>query len=252
MAHRYTLKESDNTLIHNLYAASIASLALPASVDLSVHTLPALDQGRLGTCACNSLAIIFKALLIKERVKPWIASRLFLYYNTRVNVEDIPAQDDSGVSLAGLAKAAAKYHACSESYWKYNESRYADTPSAIAYARAAKHNVQYEQVPQTLQAFKSCLAEGYPIQIGITVFESFESEAANTTGVISDPHVNSERCLGGHSIAVVGYSDDKQAFLCQNSWGSSWGLNGTCWISYTYMMDPDIGSKISFKYSYFK
>jgi C1A family cysteine protease len=44
-----------------------------------------------------------------------------------------------------------------------------------------------------------------------------------------------------HEVRLVGWDDTKVipgapkagAWLCQNQWSSSWGLNGLCWIAYT-------------------
>lgn len=40
---------------------------------------------------------------------------------------------------------------------------------------------------------------------------------------------------GGHCILVRGIDVEKQAFLLHNSWGPTWGRNGTCWISFSDM-----------------
>lgn len=37
--------------------------------------------------------------------------------------------------------------------------------------------------------------------------------------------------VGGHAILCVGYNLKKDAFRLHNSWGTSWGYNGDCWIS---------------------
>jgi hypothetical protein len=36
----------------------------------------------------------------------------------------------------------------------------------------------------------------------------------------------------GHAIALVGWDDEKEAWLIKNSWGTKWGINGYGWIGY--------------------
>lgn len=178
-----------------------ATVQLPSKVDLSQQTLPALDQGQLGSCSANAAAVILRYLLRKEKVADYLPSRLFIYYNTRVNVEHAAAGDDCGAVLRDVAKALATYHDCPEQYWPYDIKKFSVAPSAIAVAKANTHKkLTYEAVPQDLNTMKACLAAGFPIQIGIQVFESFESDEVATTGKVPMPDQSKEQCLGGHSL----------------------------------------------------
>ncbi|GAB5491176.1 MAG: hypothetical protein Phog2KO_13910 [Phototrophicaceae bacterium] len=38
--------------------------------------------------------------------------------------------------------------------------------------------------------------------------------------------------MGQHCVEVIGYDDDKQAWLAKNSWGTGWGDAGFFWIGY--------------------
>jgi len=38
--------------------------------------------------------------------------------------------------------------------------------------------------------------------------------------------------LGGHCLAVIGYDDSREAWLCKNSWGDKWGEEGFFWVGY--------------------
>ena len=254
LGRKYHLRRQPADPRDHVYAPKLAATALPPKVDLSATSLPALEQGQLGSCSANSAAVILRYLLRKEKLGDWLPSRLYLYYNTRVKVEHTPASDDSGAVLRDVAKALALYHDCDETYWPYDTSKFSAAPSALAVVNANLHRaVGYHAVPQNLTAMKSCLAEGYPFQIGIQVYESFESDAVAKTGAVPVPDTASEQCLGGHALAVVGYDDAKQCFLVQNSWGA-WGSEqkGLCLIPYAYILDPQIGSTDTWMYTLFK
>lgn len=38
--------------------------------------------------------------------------------------------------------------------------------------------------------------------------------------------------LPTHAVTLVGWDDDKEAWLIKNSWGSNWGLDGYAWVGY--------------------
>jgi C1A family cysteine protease len=83
---------------------------------------------------------------------------------------------------------------------------------------------------------KSCLALGYPIVIGFTVYESFETPEVAQTGDAPLPQMG-EKVLGGHAVLVVGYDDATSRFILRNSWGEGWGKNGYFTLPYAYLID---------------
>lgn len=50
---------------------------------------------------------------------------------------------------------------------------------------------------------------------------------------------------GGHAVALVGFDDEKKAWLIKNSWGEDWGESGYAWISYS---DPSGIANLTWKY----
>jgi C1A family cysteine protease len=85
---------------------------------------------------------------------------------------------------------------------------------------------------------QGCLASGYPFVFGFTVYESFESEAVASTGVVPMP-ASGERTVGDHAVVAVGYDDAKRNFIVRNSWGSDWGDKGYFYMPYEYLMASD-------------
>ena len=59
---------------------------LPATVDLRPQCTPVKDQTTLGSCTANAVASMIEFLEQKAYNSYIIASRLFIYYNTRHNI----------------------------------------------------------------------------------------------------------------------------------------------------------------------
>ncbi|HEX5369334.1 MAG TPA: C1 family peptidase [Dehalococcoidia bacterium] len=212
----------------------LPAAALPSSVDMRSQCPPIYDQGNLGSCTANSIAAGVQFLQMKQQIPNFIPSRLFIYYQERLDQGDVA--NDTGASIRESAKAVATYGVPPETDWPYDISKFAEKPPGVAYTDAEQTKVtQYLAVAQSAQQMKSCLANGYPIHIGFSVYSSFESQAVAQSGAVPMPDLAHEQLLGGHAVTVVGYDDGPQTWLCRNSWGTGWGMAGYFTFPYAYL-----------------
>lgn len=224
-----------------------AEATLPTKVDLRNQFGPVFDQGQLGSCTANAGSSLFEFTLKKQGLTDFVPSRLFIYYWERALQGTI--KQDSGATITDCLKVLAKYGACAELNWPYVVSKFKSKPPKADEAAALKNlAITYQQIDNTdLNALKTCLAAGYPIEFGFTVYESFESPEVAKTGLAPMPK-KSEQILGGHANDIVGYDDSKKigsetgAFICRNSWAETWGLAGYYYIPYSYLTNKNLAS----------
>lgn len=227
----------------HFYAAPMF-IHLPPSADVRPAGWPVYDQGQLGSCTANAIAAAIQFERIKQKLSSnaLTPSRLFIYYNERV-IENTVAQD-AGAQIRDGIKSVASQGACFEGtangQWPYDIDKFAAAPPASCYKAALKdRTVSYSRLTPNLQQLKGCLASGYPFVFGFTVYESFESQAVASSGVLDMPQY-SEKMIGGHAVAAVGYDDAQQRFLVRNSWGSNWGQAGYFTMPYAYLTDTNL------------
>ena len=222
---------------------NLQTTALPqtvANVDLRPKMPPVYDQGNIGSCTGNSISASIEYERKMQKFTDVMPSRLFIYYNERLLENTV--NSDAGAQIRDGIKAVNKYGVCPESEWPYIENRFTIKPSVQCYTDALKEMVlSYAAVPVDLTQMKAALSAGYPIIIGIAIFESFESDAVAKTGIVPMPKTT-EKCLGGHCMLICGFCDQKQQFIVRNSWGTSWGDKGYCYIPYSYLTNPQLGS----------
>lgn len=241
---------------------TISPSDLPISVDLRPQMPPVYDQGQLGSCTANAIAGAVQYLCVKNAYKwAFTPSRLFIYYNERV-VEGTVLQD-AGADLRDGLKVLNSQGVCPEAMadgsnpgwlWPYSDGpvKFRLQPPSQCYRDALLHKaVKYESVPLDATTMQSLLVEGLPVIFGIQVYASFESDSANTTGVIPMPDVSSEELLGGHALLAVGYMPGsmiagadatKNYFIFRNSWNTTWGAEGYGFIPFDYLTDSSLGS----------
>jgi len=222
-----------------LYSAPVVALkTLARKVDLTPQCPPVYDQGQLGSCTANAIGAAFEFELLKQKLKDFMPSRLFIYYNERAMEGTVAS--DSGAQIRDGIKTVAKQGVCPEAMWPYVISRFKSKPSKACYTEALKHTVTlYQRLVPTLNQLRGCLASGSPFVCGITVYDSFESPAVAKSGKVPMP-APGEATIGGHAVMGVGYDDSKQVFIVRNSWGTGWGMKGYFTIPYTYLTDSQL------------
>lgn len=212
---------------------------LPTLVDLRDQDSPIEDQGPLGSCTSFASGAAFRFDLRKQGLSDFVISHLFEYYNSRAKNQK---SADAGATIRDAIKALNTYGICPETEWPYNVEKFASKPPTRCYTDALKDRaVTYLRVSQSLTQMKSCLAQGFPFVIGISVYESFESDQVATTGIVPMPSQD-ESLLGGHALLVVGYDTSKSWFIVRNSWGTSFGDKGYVYIPFEYLGDSDLAS----------
>lgn len=194
-------------------------------------TPPVWDQGQLGSCTAHGTLACFLFASAKAGAGDPMLSRLQLYYDTRkiegTVSEDAGAQIRDAVKAAGLGVAPEKD-------WPYAIAKFATKPPSKAVKDAAANvALSYQRVTDSQGGIQACLSEGFPVDIGVMLYESFEGQEQLASGVIPMPE-RGEQVLGGHCMAVWGIgkgsdwkavgqfpeADDDTVYVkVRNSWG---------------------------------
>jgi C1A family cysteine protease len=72
------------------------------------------------------------------------------------------------------------------------------------------------------------------------------SSSVIKTGRVPMPDLKKEKPQGGHAMNIIGYDDEKQIFICANSWGVGWGDKGFCYMPYAYILNTSLASDLCF------
>lgn len=217
----------------------------PSTTPLPVRTslrarMPAIwDQGDLGSCVGHGSAAAVAFLHAG-----FMPSRLQIYGEAR-KLEGTFGQD-SGCEIRDAIKQLAKLGCAPEADWPYIVAKFNKAWPASATKDAKAHLISSYSRLTSRTNYRSCLADGFPIVAGFTLYESFESEAVAKSGIVPMPG-KKEKVLGGHCMAIIGYDDEfsrggvtGKYYELRNSWGPDFGDAGHVWMPAAYVESANL------------
>jgi hypothetical protein len=231
----------DRDFLFSTHPANEEPLSFPEEIDMRPQMSPVVNQLSLGSCTANAIASGMREYMILRSGQPLsVLSRLFLYWQERKLMNTI--DQDSGAFLRDGFKSLQQIGVPEETLYPYDISRFADTPTEEAVKAAKRFSITsyYRITNGSISEIKTSLTNGFPVVVGIRIYDSFETQAVGDTGIVPMPDLNTENCLGGHAVLFVGYKkiNGEPYWIVRNSWGVEWGDKGYFYLPFEYTWYP--------------
>ncbi len=186
---------------------------------------PVTDQGGCGSCwAFGAMAAYEGSYLIRNNLMVNTSEQHILNCATYAN------GNDAGNCIGGwhdpvfnwmLSNGNAK-----ETDVPYLGVEQGCNGNATGYYRAVAWGfVTAKHAIPSVSLIKQALCQHGPLVAAVRATPAFKAYAAGVFNENSAGNVT-------HDVTIVGWDDEKQAWLIKNSWGPGWGENGFMWIRY--------------------
>ena len=224
---------------------------LPSRVSLEAYCPTPGNQGSYGTCAAWSSAYHLRTIIEakqrnltdRRRIDSLVYSPTWVYEILKDTLDETCGQ---GIMTArsllvfkelGVPSYKSLPFACYRGTQSDRLARLDPLMTEAAEARIRDLQILFlakEGVPaaEKIRAIKKVLAEGYPVLVSHTLYDSFH-ESETVWRVRPGEDQASDR-HGSHAMVIVGYDDNQYggAFRYLNSWGPDWGDGGFLWVPY--------------------
>jgi len=221
----YSLNHKRDILSHRLLKKHKVNkdVKLPRTFSLATrYKVKIYDQGHLGSCVVNSFAGVINSLY---NVSP---SRLYNYFTARVATGGSPVVD-GGLSITQSFPYFNSFGYAPESNWEYNIENFNLMPPIEIFKESYKFNFTYKAVQQDSESIKHALYTTGFVMFGTDCYSSFMTRDVAKTGIIPIPNKETEEKKGGHCLNIIGWTmiNNELYYIVRNSWGTSWGNDGS-------------------------
>ncbi|MAX22926.1 MAG: hypothetical protein CMJ19_00360 [Phycisphaeraceae bacterium] len=209
-------------------------------VDLS-NKMPPIGYQTMNDCTAWALARVksyHEAL--DQGWKPDTPNHIF---SPRFIYNQINRGKDKGSSPILTAKLLYDVGAATLQTCPYIPKDYLTPPTELALGEAKQFKIRDIALLKNIKQIHLALEQNEPVIIGARITPAFFSgnfdiyDAKRHAKSMkerdeSQPHAK-------HAMVIVGFDDEKKAFLIANSWSKYWGRHGYCWVSYDVMENID-------------
>ncbi len=225
-----------------VHIAAKRGLDRPKHFSLAADLPPVGNQGGTSACVgwstayyCYTTSIARQRQLTPEQRKDprFVFSPAFIWH--QYNMGD----KEKGMHIFEAFDILAKQGCAAMADMPWVEADVTSQPDEKAKTHALRYRAR-----QTVSLFKGKLLgeEGdaeklknwlwetkQPFVIGIAVYKEFYT-VPHDPEYVYRPSENKGTRAGFHAICIVGYDEDKHAFLMVNSWTTAWGNKGFLWL----------------------
>ena len=219
------------------FQEGVISDGLPEAVDLRPF-LPQVGLQTMNDCAAWAFGYAGRSYLeaIDQGWKPDQSDRIFsptFIYN------QVNGGVDEGSQVTKVLELLMNQGAATLSTAPYLPKDFLTAPADAATEEAKVFRIAEFSVLADGAAIRRALAEGQIVLCCVRTNPVFS--AGHARPYTAEKHRQGQAARrpdqphGFHAMAIVGYSDQREAFLFMNSWGKDWGENGFLWVSYNVL-----------------
>lgn len=205
----------------------ITTKATSPVVDLIPHIHEVEHQGSTNSCTANAGCTALEILY--SRAGNWNdLSRMYLYWYTR-KLGNLPSSD-AGAYPRDICKALSLYGVPLENKWPFIKENISREPSSLVRDNAKDYKIEeYRKVIADIDDIRNAVLNGLPVLTTIKTRSGVYSLKGDWRTHTWDSRAKNN---GNHEVVIVGFCDQTERFLVQNSWGKGWGDGGFFGIPY--------------------